>query len=211
MAVNPIPPQAYTKDTMLRAYSWLQNQSLHIREMATTPDILVSLFLKTTRDGEGALDRPSIQNFKNELRSLAGLMGELESPVQEQVTSPAPAFTSTPTSTPSSTPMKSSNQTQTPSPPFSAQGPLVEAPLPRAQQSSSEVFQSSTTASTRGSGVEEGLGGSLGTAELSISELDPQSLEMIREVKSQLNLSSEREALRVVVRLGHLQVSRLFR
>ncbi len=78
MAMNPIPPQAYTKDTLLRAYAWLQNQNPSIRGMATTPDILVSLYLKTTRDGEEALDRPSIQNFKNELKSLAGLMGELE-------------------------------------------------------------------------------------------------------------------------------------
>ena len=78
MAMNPLPPQAYTKDTLLRAYAWLQNQSASIRSMATTPDILVSLYLKTTRDGEEALERPSIQNFKNELKSLAGLMGELE-------------------------------------------------------------------------------------------------------------------------------------
>lgn len=78
MAMNPLPPQAYTKDTLLRAYAWLQNQNPSIRGMATTPDILVSLYLKTTRDGEEALDRPSIQNFKNELKSLAGLMGELE-------------------------------------------------------------------------------------------------------------------------------------
>ena len=78
MAMNPLPPQAYTKDTLLRAFAWLQNQNPSIRGMATTPDILVSLYLKTTRDGEEALDRPSIQNFKNELKSLAGLMGELE-------------------------------------------------------------------------------------------------------------------------------------
>ena len=78
MAMNPLPPQAYTKDTLLRAYAWLQNQNPSIRGMATTPDILVSLYLKTTRDGDASLDRPSIQNFKNELKSLAGLMGELE-------------------------------------------------------------------------------------------------------------------------------------
>lgn len=93
MAMNPLPPQAYTKDTLLRAYAWLQNQNPSIRGMATTPDILVSLFLKTTRDGEEALERPSIQNFKNELKSLAGLMGELEigqRPVLPKATPPAP-------------------------------------------------------------------------------------------------------------------------
>ena len=78
MAMNPIPPQAYTKESMLKAYAWLQNQDASIKEMATTPDILVSLYLKANRDGEGALDRPSIQNFKHELKQLAGLMGEFE-------------------------------------------------------------------------------------------------------------------------------------
>ncbi len=91
MAMNPLPPQAYTKDTLLRAYAWLQNQNPSIRGMATTPDILVSLYLKTTRDGEEALDRPSIQNFKNELKSLAGLMGELEISKNVEVQKPIPA------------------------------------------------------------------------------------------------------------------------
>ncbi len=90
MAMNPLPPQAYTKDTLLRAFAWLQNQNPSIRGMATTPDILVSLYLKTTRDGEDALDRPSIQNFKNELKSLAGLMGELDIGKKIEVQKPMP-------------------------------------------------------------------------------------------------------------------------
>lgn len=78
MTMNPLPPQAYTKDTLTKAYTWLLHQNASIRELATTPDILVSLFLKAQRNGDEALDTPSIQNFKNELKSLAGMMGELE-------------------------------------------------------------------------------------------------------------------------------------
>lgn len=78
MSVNPLPPQAYTKDTLVKAYQWLQHQNDSIREMATNPDILVGLFLKAKLQGESALDRPSIQNFKSELKSLAGMMGEFE-------------------------------------------------------------------------------------------------------------------------------------
>ncbi|HEY1078611.1 MAG TPA: hypothetical protein VGE46_00870 [Bdellovibrio sp.] len=97
MTMNPLPPQAYTKDSLLKAYQWLMLQNSSIKEMATTPDILVSLYLKATRDGDSALDRPSIKNFKNELKSLAGMMGELDrqpnpvqpvimqTPVQQQV------------------------------------------------------------------------------------------------------------------------------
>lgn len=78
MTMNPLPPQAYTKDTLTKAYMWLAHQNPSIKELATTPDILVSLFLKAQRNGDEALDTPSIQNFKNELKSLAGLMGELD-------------------------------------------------------------------------------------------------------------------------------------
>lgn len=75
--MNPLPPQAYTKETMLKAYAWVMNQPPSIKELATTPDILVSLFLKAQRDGLDSLDRPSIQNFRDELKSLAGMMSSL--------------------------------------------------------------------------------------------------------------------------------------
>ena len=78
MPMNPLPPQAYTKATLVLAYSWLQHQSDKIKEVATTPDVLVSLYLKAKLQGDNALERPSIQNFKNELKSLAGMMGEFE-------------------------------------------------------------------------------------------------------------------------------------
>jgi len=78
MTMNPLPPQAYTKDTLTKAYMWLVHQSDSIKELATTPDILVSLFLKAQRNGDEALDTPSILNFKKELKSLAGMMGELD-------------------------------------------------------------------------------------------------------------------------------------
>lgn len=98
--MNPLPPQAYTKDTLLKAYHWLQAQTPSIREMALTPDILVSLYLKSTRDGDHALERPSVQNFKNELKNLAGMMGELD---QTGPLSPSPA-TILPSAAPVSTP-----------------------------------------------------------------------------------------------------------
>ncbi len=102
--MNPLPPQAYTKETMLKAYAWVMNQPPSIKELATTPDILVSLYLKAQRDGLDSLDRPSIQNFRDELKSLAGMMSSL-SPGQ----SPSSGF---PAATPSvSAPSHSTNAT----------------------------------------------------------------------------------------------------
>ena len=78
MPVNPLPPQAFTKETLQKAYTWLLTQSPSIKEMASTQDMLVSLYLKAQRNGDASLEAPSIQNFKQELKSLAGIMGDLQ-------------------------------------------------------------------------------------------------------------------------------------
>lgn len=80
MTVNPLPPQAFTKETLQKAYSWLLNQSPSVKDLATTQDMLVSLYLKAQRSGEASLDTPSIQNFKQELKNLASMMGDLHTP-----------------------------------------------------------------------------------------------------------------------------------
>lgn len=82
MAVNPLPPQAYTKDTLQKAYSWLLTQNASVKEMAQDQNILVGLYLKAQRNGDAALETPSIQNFKQELKSLASMMGDFQSPQQ---------------------------------------------------------------------------------------------------------------------------------
>ena len=121
--MHPLPPQAYTKETLVQSYAWLQNQSESIKEIATTPDILVSLFLKAKMQGEGALERPSIQNFKNELRSLAGMMGEFEvAELKAPAAPPEPRF---------QIPQSSQNfhaQAQNPTPP--SQAPQNSQSLP---------------------------------------------------------------------------------
>lgn len=92
MTVNPLPPQAYTKETLQKAYSWLLTQNASVKEMATSQEILVSLYLKAQRSGDAALETPSIQNFKQELKSLATMMGDLQpshsQPVAQQPHAP---------------------------------------------------------------------------------------------------------------------------
>lgn len=172
MTMNPLPPQAYTKETMLKAYQWLMLQDESIKEMATTPDILVSLYLKTTRDGEHSLHRPSIQNFKKELKSLAGIMGDLERP---QTTQPAPALEVV---TPVMTEVKPVNTT------------FVQATVQATAATQTLSYTEKTvTATTSNNGL--------------LQALDAQSQEMVQEIKEQLNLSSELEALRMLVKLGY--------
>lgn len=176
MTMNPLPPQAYTKDTLLKAYSWLQNQNASIKEMAATPDILVSLYLKATRDGEAVLERPSIQNFKNELKSLAGLMGELEKPpVDFALESPKTNFLSK--DLPSEK-LGEAIRSQIFSPP--APAAALETSLPQQVQTLSP--KTSTTSPSL--------------------IVDEKSFFMLQEAKAKLNLSSEQETLRVMIKIA---------
>ncbi len=80
-----IPPQAYTRDTLEKAYEWLNHQSPAIKDQAQTADTLVSLFLRAQRYGETSLGNfskasvgtvqqaapASVQLFQSDLKNLA--------------------------------------------------------------------------------------------------------------------------------------------
>lgn len=148
MTMHPLPPQAYTKDILQRAYTWLLSQSPSIKELASSQDMLVSLYLKAQRNGEASLEAPSIQNFKQELKSLANMMGDFS-------TSPAGA-----TSTSNST-------------------------------ANTNINTNSSTNSTV------------------LAGLDSHSTNVINEVRTALNLSSDIEALRALIALGHKQFKKI--
>ncbi|PWU21646.1 MAG: hypothetical protein C5B49_02335 [Bdellovibrio sp.] len=78
MTMNPLPPQAYTRETLIKAYEWLQSQAPNVQQLATTPELLVSLFQKAKIQSSEALDRSNAQNFKSELKNLASRVGEFE-------------------------------------------------------------------------------------------------------------------------------------
>lgn len=215
MTFNPLPPQAYTKETLLKAYQWLMGQNTSLKEIATTPDILVSLYLKATRDGDHSLERPSIQNFKNELRSLAGMMGELDRPAvnpqvmhqQQQVHHQAPQQTvhhQAPVQ-----PMQMGLQMHTEAPAqVMQQQPQFHAQAQVHTHVQSQVqTKVAPTASPQGtthqvSYTEKTLTATTQTADL-MGILDCGTRAMIQEVKDEFNLSSELEALRMLVKIGY--------
>lgn len=175
MTVNPLPPQAYTKDTLQKAYAWLLNQSPSLKDMATTQDMLVSLYLKAQRNGEASLETPSIQNFKKELKNLASMIGDLQTPTPvTAVHTPAP-----------------------PASPSTQNRSLFGAGI---TQSIKETFieTPSRTPSDNSSGSNSSLG-----------QLDLQSLQILAEVRQSLNLSSDIEALRVLITLGYKQIKKM--
>ncbi len=193
MAMNPIPPQAYTKESMLKAYAWLQNQDASIKEMATTPDILVSLFLKANRDGEGALDRPSIQNFKHELKQLAGLMGEFD---KERPVVP--------------------NQTlKTGESNLDSKTRALEGVGLNAASKREGYAKPLESLSIDFPSLEKKFNASLNPATQATSpsalglDFDIASVTLINEVRQKLNLSSNTEALKVLIQVGYNKIKKL--
>lgn len=184
MTMNPLPPQAYTKDILLKAYQWLMGQNSSIKEIATTPDILVSLYLKATRDGDSALERPSIQNFKNELKSLAGMMGELDRPATGATYHQAP-----PQQTVQTVQATQVQATQVQSTHVPPQQVHVQQVAPTQTQVS--YTEKTVTATTRSTGLLEAL--------------DCGSQQMIQEVKEEFNLSSDLEAVRMLIKIGYVK------
>ncbi|WP_374029249.1 hypothetical protein [Bdellovibrio bacteriovorus] len=181
MTMNPLPPQAYTKDILLKAYQWLMVQNSSIKEMATTPDILVSLYLKATRDGDHALERPSIQNFKNELKNLAGIMGELDGPVRS-----APVAAQTVVHTPP--PVQPAQQAQVVTMQAAAAHSQTQTAMATPTQTQVSYTEKTVTAMTRNTDI--------------LEQLDSCSRGMIQEVKEDFNLSSDLEALRMLIKIG---------
>jgi hypothetical protein len=235
MTMNPLPPQAYTKDTLLKAYQWLMGQNSSIKEIATNPDILVSLYLKATRDGDHALERPSIQNFKNELRSLAGMMGDLErspssnthsqhnqhshsQPHVQQHVSPMGQQLHLNQAIPMQQPMPVHNVSpshhhhyqQAPQAHPTAHQPHVQV-MPPSNTSIAHAASLAAAAATSSNGNQSAVMTTTTTSVAvtapaplaTLDDLDEGTREMIQEVKDDFNLSSDREALRMLIKIGH--------
>ncbi len=224
MTFDFLPPQAYTKETLLKAYNWLQSQSDQIKELATTPDQLVSLFLKSTRLGQDSLQRytnstvstftnttapvmatqqpqqggqtssnqigdsPSLKSFKSELKNLAGMMGDLEKP---QATTPHVQ------QTPQAEPQTTQQQAHYQSPPSGYQAPIPPYQGPPGTQTSPQPPPPINAY------VSPALNQTL--------NYDEMTQILIREVKNELNLSTDAEALRMLVKIGYQKVRSLYK
>jgi len=187
MVMNPLPPQAYTKEILQKAYSWLLTQSASIKEMASSQDMLVSLYLKAQRSGDASLEVPSIQNFKQELKSLASMMGDLSSSGQAN-----------------------SAANNGPFPPHSPTQ-MNSAASFESQQSSHNSMNSSAHngASAHSGATTVQHSGNLNLDLNSLNRLDQHTLSAIADVKNTLNLSSDAEALRALVSLGYKQFKKI--
>lgn len=148
---STIPPQAYTRDTLVKAIEWIGTQPSAIRERANSADLVVSYYLQACRKAAVQMEAPvSQENFKSDLKHLAEDLKQFE----------AHSFAPPPTA----------------APPPANRSTFDPPPVP-----------TSLTWT-----------------------IDPRSMSAIREIQQRLNLSSEAEAIRLLITLGSERARQLF-
>lgn len=172
MALN-LPPQAYTRETLMQAFDWIRTQPKTIQELAQNSDTLVSIYMQARRRGGSLpLQNPvSAQNFKQDLKNLAEGLKQFE--FEGGSSAIADAGVAVP---------------QTPQ----------QIPQPPPTMASPAHFAAAATQPTASPSLYD-------------LNLDAKSLDAARKVQQKLNLSSENEALRLLIALGFEKVRELIK
>ncbi len=185
-----LPPEAYTRDILQQAFNWLQNQPEPVRNSVHTPERLVSLYRKSQRLNDH--DAPvSSKQFISDLKNLATSLDEFNSGNQ-----------SISYHTESSQPLSTPPAQRTEEVAQATRKATLEEPSPMESvvkyqnQKSKPLFQFEKTNFQINSPATDTL-----------DNLDPLSLERLEKTQSRLNLSSQEEALRVLITLGFEKLS----
>jgi len=101
------PPQAYTREILVKAINWIQGQPPAVRARATSADLVVSHYLQACRRADMQSTTPvSGEAFREDLKNLAADLKQFEDPVVAPPTPPSfshgPVHTSAPEVTPPS-------------------------------------------------------------------------------------------------------------
>lgn len=222
-----MPPQAYTKEVLAAAFDWLSNQPEYVRQKIASSDDLVGLYLKSTRlKNDFNKDLTSAKNFRNELQDLAQNLKQFEEKEEK------PQATVQTRSIPIPMP-KESGPSFRDEPAFQdsvsamgaySEGGINEAPTsggpssaaqgaPKFQFNPNQVVEPATakpvSKQPSEAGATSGRASKLSEGEI-IFKLDQKTLSALNLAKDRLNLSSDTEALRVLVSLGEKHLKKLF-
>ncbi len=199
-----IPPQAYTRDILVKAIEWISHQPPAVRERASSADLIVSFYLQARRRMTAAqLEAPvSGENFKQDLKHLAEDLKQFEEPSAP----PTPARPDGPS-------LYSPNRSLS-----SVQGPnhqhnhLHTAPAPVAQAHSHSHSQQHVHLHVQHAPAPVNLPQVQNEPAASTVawSCDAKSLAFAREIQERFNLSSEGEALRMLITLGIQRARELF-
>lgn len=174
MAVtSTLPPQAYTRDTLVKAIEWISTQPLSVRERANSADLVVSFYLQASRRAAHLEAPVSQENFKSDLKHLAEDLRKFEELSPPQQTTAAPIR----------------------SPSYGFTEPLVENQRP-------EMWQPPLRNDSPAPRLEMHTRPEPPPPKNTVWTIDQRSLSVARELQQRLNLGSEVEALRLLVTLG---------
>jgi hypothetical protein len=183
-----IPPQAYTRDTLVKAIEWMNSQPASLRERAGSADLIVSYYLQARRRMTAAqMEAPvSGESFKADLKHLAQDLKQFEEPSAPPTQPnrafaqlhevPVPQMDFQNPFNPPRVVQPPAAQPQSPPQPLQQQPAQTPPPAPAASQAHLPKVMTWT--------------------------IDPRSLAAAREVMQKMNLSHETEALRMLVTLG---------
>lgn len=190
--MTTLPPQAYTREMLSTAYSWLLTQPESIRNLAQTPDALVGLFLRAKKTGESSLESVapvSREVFRQDLKHLAAELQQFEHTDRTHSERSQPERASDVT-------VRSTTHSHSHSAPVIA--PTVSISVsPTHPQAPSPTYSATHTPSS------VAATNARPAQRTDTFALDEKSREMIRDVMTRLNLSSESEALRALLTLGY--------
>jgi hypothetical protein len=188
-----LAPQAYTKETLAKAFDWLQHQPVNVKQVATSPDVLVGLFLKAQRQGITHIDADapvSSKKFIDDLKNLKKEFAVFDEPKSPAAPAPhapgAPAeqpVIPQPFAQPSQQHVPQGASAAPPQPPSYPVNPVYHQPAPAPTYSVAAVQTPSLA-------------------------LDETSLKILHNVQQRFNLSSPQEALRMVISVGYQHISR---
>jgi hypothetical protein len=206
-----LPPQAYTRETLMLAFDWIRSQPKQIQELASTSDALVSIYMQARRRGGQFIptNPVSAQSFKQDLKNLAEGLKQFDGAdgmgVQAPPVAPHPSQT------------YQAPQTQQPSPQFygAQQLPPVPTQMPQAQpQMPTQQYVPQQQAPQQQVALPPQptmplppaqptyyAGATPATFESDMA-LDAKSISAVRQVQQRFNLSSENEAIRLLIALG---------
>lgn len=176
-------PQAYTKDTLVKAFEWLQNQPEKVREMADTPETLVSMYHRA-HGGSGKLKPSPAQEALQSSKQFISDLKELAHGLEE--------FGDTQNNLNKKRPNNSVQYKESPGNELKIE---KSKSLPQQQPSSNENKPIS---------VDTNADIKINSLDL---KLDTKSLQIINKVQTRFNLSSQQEALRLIISVADEKIS----
>lgn len=182
-----MPPQAYTREMLAQAFDWLKGQPQYIRERATTADGLVSMYLQSRRANGGqpaagsghaglATGSGTGSSAGEDAPSVESFKSDLRHLAENMKSFESPVAFETPVIRPPATHHTTKAST------------VTTAPDPKPE------FATVTATVTPARPIEPK------------HSYDSQTMEAIQTVRQKLNLSSDSEALRMLVKLGFEKV-----